>query len=659
MSRQFTAARQRRLTLALVAVLVAAGAAAGLSASAAGRTTRPRDYWIVLGSNRDGWNRAYSVRPDGSRLTLLLPATRGPASPWVISRDGGTIVYDLGGRIAVSRANGTRLRPLLRNGSSLALSPDGKMLAFASGNPSHIFVIGTDGRGRRRLMSGDAEEPDWSPNGKALVFVERRGERTALVVQPLHGRRRVLVRGKNVAEPKWSPDGRWIAYGKGTGRNEALWLVQPSGATRRIVVRGFIFPYAWSPDGKRIAFELNDKVSVVGVDGRAPRRLPVRGLREITALSWSPDGRLLALESGGFSIGKVWVVGADGRGLRRVMHEGANSLVGWSRLAPVQPPAPPLLPSELVLDGATVATRTPIADLSADDQRVAFIVGWTAADCSHVVVWTPATRALDRFRKRSTSCAGGVGDVELAGSRAAWVTVLGCGNNCDLRLESATLERPSPVGLVDDSIDANEDPDYGLRGDGDLLVFDFGERLVRIGAGNERCDGAGTGGICATLRSGAHASLVDSVSGHLIAVREPDAVAVLDERGSLVNLFPFAEKEVKAARLDGGRLVVARLGVLEVYDAATGAGLLQRPLPAGYALTDVDGGIALLRHGGTILLLRLDDGKSMTLAPGRDPLLADLEPPGLYYSYATADGRGRLVFVPRSELERQLGSDER
>src|SRR5207302_5655496 len=117
--------------------------------------------------------------------------------------------------------------------------------------------------------------------------------------------------------------------------------------------------------------------------------------------------------------------------------------------------------------------------------------------------------------------------------------------------------------------------------------------------------------------------------------REPGAVAVLDERGTLVRLFPFTPADVNAARLDGGRLVVWRFGVLEVYDVATGARVLTRPMPTGYRLADADGGVAVLTSTDTIELLRLDDGGSTTLRPGREPLLADLESPGLYYSYAT------------------------
>jgi hypothetical protein len=127
-------------------------------------------------------------------------------------------------------------------------------------------------------------------------------------------------------------------------------------------------------------------------------------------------------------------------------------------------------------------------------------------------------------------------------------------------------------------------------------------------------------------------------------------VAVLDEHGAIVRVFPFASNEVRAARLDGNRLVVATRSVLEVYDVATGMGVAQQPLPAGYALLDVDGGIAVLRHEESVMLLSLADGRSRTLTPGAGPVLADLEPPGLYYSYSMPDGSGRVVFVPRSQL---------
>lgn len=652
MTRKFLTSPRRR-TGALVAIVLTAISVAGLSASAAGKATGSSRYWIVLGSDRDGESRSYGIRPDGSGLRLLLPRTLGSATPLARSGDGHTIAYNVGEGIYVSRANGTGLRRVMR-GNAIALSRDGKKIAFSDGSPPHIFVIGTNGRGRRRLTSGYDGEPNWSPDGKAIAYISRSHNRYAVLVQPLHGRRRVLVRGENIGALSWSPDGRWIAYDSGTGHKEALWVVKPNGAQRHVVAHGFVYPFAWSPDGRKIAYELNEKLFVVGVGGGTPRNLHLRRLVGIGALSWSPDGRLLALQSSGCGCkSQIWTVGADGRGLRRLTLLGSNSLIGWTAVAPVPHPVPPLLPSEWMVGANTVATRRPITDLSADADRVAFIAGETGADCEHVAIWTRTTRKLNRFRKPSTSCDGGVYDVELAGSRAAWVEYSGCGNFCDVALDTATLAQPRPMEVYYDSYDANELVDFHLRGDGDLLVYDEGDELLRIGSGPKKCRQS----LCTTLRTGPHAADADSVSGGVIAVREREAVAVLNDQGTLVNVLPFGRDEVKSARLDGERLVVARPGVLEVYDARTGAGVLQRPLPAGYALTDVDGGVAVLRKGRTVLLLRLADGRSFTLAPGRGPVLAELEAPGLYYSYATAEDGGRLVFVPRSEIERQLGSN--
>jgi hypothetical protein len=358
-------------------------------------------------------------------------------------------------------------------------------------------------------------------------------------------------------------------------------------------------------------------------------------------------------------------VDSDGRGLRRLTNEGVNEPVAWTGLAPVLPPAAPLPPTEHVLGADGVATRTPVAALSADGGRVAFAPRPTDIDCEHVALWTPGT-GLDRLGNLPAPCgfgssAGAVRALALAGSRAAWVSFGGDGDTCGFTLMSATLTDPigreaggaeqGAYGEVCRSTDIDH-----VRGDGDLLVFNnepsYPSWLVRIGSGGEKCGEL----LCTTLRKDAQGAPIASVSAGLIAIRKPGSVAVLDERGALVRLLSFAPADVNAAVLDGAHLVVWRFGVLEVYDVATGARELSRPLPSGYRLTDADGGIAVLRKEETILLLRLSDGHSLTLTPGQGPVLADLEPPGLYYSYATGDGGGRVVFVPRSELLTQLGA---
>jgi hypothetical protein len=655
------------MTRALAAVLSIL-ALAGASVSPARTAAPPPRYWIVLDSDRDGAGRAYSIRPDSSRLTPLLPPTEARVAA-AISGDGTTIAYGGSDGIYVSRANGRGLRRVTGNADGPVLSPDGRRVAFWRGYPPHVWVVGADGRGRRQLTSGYDDEPSWSPDGRTIVFHRRLGQNAnALVVRPLHGKPHVVVRVARPGGPEspaWSPDGRWIAYQYffHDDKRNGLWLVRPDGRDRHRVVGGFIWSSSWSPDGSKLAVGTGrGAVALVDVSGRVLRRLRLRGLEQIGGLAWSPDARRLALQTPIDPQPQVWVVGVDGHGLRRLTTGGTNGLVGWTTLAPVRPPAPPLLPSEQVSSATEVATRRPVTDLSADGDRVAFSVAETAADCNHVVVWTPAARRLDRFA-RPTPCEVGSGagflyDVALAGTRVGWTKIEGCGNFCDVTLETATLEERKPTSIASGSFESSgAGYDFGLHGHGDLLVFDDESRLVRIGVGTEQCEERSDyrTRMCTTLRRGDHSALAASVSGDLIAVVEPEAVSILDARGALVRYFPFGRDEVTAAKLDGDRLVVTRRKLIEVYDVSTGAGVLQRPLPDGYELEDVDGGIAVLRHDATVMLLRLADGRSSTLTQGREPVSADLELAGLYYAYATADGGGRVVFMPRAEVLRRLG----
>ena len=695
----------------MIRAALAAVVLAGLAASAGGKATVGSDYWLLLESNRDGVHRPYSMRPDGSLLSPLLGPNRA-LHLLGVTQDGRTIAYESDGQaLFVSRADGTGLRRLARRAWFAGFSPDGKLLAF-TGDDDAIRVIGANGRGLRRLATINEspdlhdEGPDWAPNGKALVFasdVDENHERYGLVLQPLLGKPRVLVRSgpaensdaAGIDSPSWSPDGRWIAYvnGEDAVLKNGLWLVRPDGKRLHRLAAGSVDDIAWSPDGRliayvvyddagdpaelrvvdpaggrrqafatdsglydwspdgtRLAFENGSDVVVAGIDGRESARVSVKDLR-LDWLTWSPDGRLLLLQAND----QIWAVGSDGKGLRRLTDEGENDLVGWTSVAPARPPVTAIPPTERVLDATTVATTGPVVSLAADGGTVAFITQAIPTDCDHVDVWSPGAASVTRFTLRAPCGYGDshVYDVAVAGSSIAWSSY--DYNRTDVVVKSPTLDHPVSLGFGregEDSTWPTGVPDYHLRGDGDLLVESDGSSLVRVGVGSETCGGLS----CTMLRGGRddHVCCPDSVSGGLIALREPGAVTVLDDQGRLVRTFPFAPDDVNAARLDGGRLVVWRFGVLEEYDVATGARVLSRLMPAGYRLADVDGGIAVLRSAGGVELLRLDDGRSLTL-PGGDPTLADLEPPGLYYSYATADGGGRVVFVPRAEILRRLG----
>ena len=661
---------RRALVIALFAGLVSVLPAATVAASAADKTAQASASWLVVSSDRDGEQRPYAIRSDGSRLTPLAPRSGESLYPFAVSRNGRTIVYSdpqegPHNGIYVSQANGSGLRRIVVDGWPAALSPDGKTLAFEYGYPARLDTIGTDGRGRRRLGRGSGYGVEWSPDGKSLLLTVEAPKfpRSAIVIRPLRGKQRVVRRAAWIGDAKWSPDGRWIAYSRSHGedRSNGIYAIRPNG-TGRHRVSTISGSFSWARDGKRLAVASYGGISVIRADGRGSKRMRLRGFGLIEGLSWSPDGRRLVfaaaptVREGTEGASRIWIIGADGRGLRRVTTMvGGFDLVGWTRIAPAGRPAPSLLPSERVLDANAVATGTRIAALSADGSRAAFIVRSTAADCDHVVVWTPSAARARPLQPAGGMRPGPVRDPRVLrrARRLAGRMALGRRVRQLLRhhLTSATLDQRTPTVLATTSAEAGTDYDYHLHGHGGLLVFNEGPRLVRIGGGTEKCQGLGRApAICAILRRSDHASAADSVSAQRIAIREENAVAVVDEHGALLRVFPFAPGDVRAARLDGDRLVVARPSSLDVYDVISGQAVVQRPLPTGYALLDADGGVAVMRRQQTIMLLRLDDGRSATISPGADPVHADLEPPGLYYSYTTKDGGGRVVFVARSEL---------
>lgn len=619
---------------ALAAAVLAGTSVEAQTASAARPSTHAAGYWIVLASDRDGTNRAYSIRPNGSRLTpLLLPSQ--PHVPQAVSADGRTVAYDGG---FVSRANGRSVRRVVK-GSMMALARDGRMLAFVADDG--IWVSESNGRHRHRLARGRGLfDPSFSPDAKAITYWSIARDPDYVYVQPLNGRRRRLAPGRR---PKWSPDGRWIAYQGSYGESGVLYVIRPNGTQRHRIARD-AYDFSWSPNGKELAFGGNS-LNIVSVAGRSPRKLQVQASYPI----WAPDGRRLFFTAGG----QLWGLGRDGRGLRRLTGAGSNIAIGWARLAPYLPPAKPLPPTERVVGLRMVATSTPVRDLSADGTRAAFITA-SSIDCDHAAVWTPAAKAIARFSFPHlclpTSTGSGIYDLELAGTRAAWVDY-GGGNTWEFSLSSATLRERLPVRLSLEFGDAGVYWKFQVRGDGDLLVFNDGERLVRIGRGQEPCqEKGGASKICTTIRRGLHAAPVEAVSGSLIAILEPTEIAVVDVQGDVVRVFPFT---AAAARLEGDHLVVARGDALERYNVANGVLEASWPLPRGYSLADADGGIAVLRRPAAIRLVRFEDGRTLTIERG-GPMLGELEAPGLYYSYAVGK-TGRVAFLPRSELDRRLG----
>jgi WD40 repeat protein len=652
------------MTRRVLAVALVVAGLGGLSASAGGTTQRAVGYRILLVSNRDGVQRAYSMRPDGSRLTPLLPRSR-PLVPAGTSADGSTIGYrdrrrDHPTGFYVSRADGTGLHRVLRERvGSAVLSPDGRLLAFSDGRPG-ISIVGTNGKGLRRLTRGPDDPVGWSPDGQKLALVRSVGDVAGvLVVRPLRGSGHALAWAE-FEGLEWSPDGRWIAYADDANSlRESLWLVRPNGENKHRIARD-VGSFSWSADGKSLAYTNAGDAVVVGVDGRGSRL----GLNDgyVSSVRWLPDGRL-ALTTGN----EISIVRRNGRGLRRLTSAGSNDVVGWTRLVPVLPPARPVARTERVVGTRRLDVRARIGAIAADGARIAFITGSSRS------LARPLPAPCGQPREYLDS----LGPVALAGTHLAWRAEECCGNNQYTHIFATTLPYPGSPGseVVDAAVSRGgsggtlaDGPvghenriafavqescdEYASPGEGDACppgrtgVVDT--VVWRLGGGG-RCptSDAPVGGCTVVAKIDGEAHVLAADVGRIV-VRTPTEVEVLTVAGRVVRSLPIAPD---AAALWENRLAVETSEGIDVYDIRSGRRTARFPTLSD--LQDLVDDILVAAPAEGVVVRRLGSGRTITIAAGSGDR-ARLERPGLFLVRAH-----RITFMPMRDVLRRLGGSAR
>lgn len=234
---------------------------------------------------------------------------------------------------------------------------------------TQIFSVARPGAKARKLSSGGSGfNPDYSPDGRRLVFERRFGgvRPDAIVMMGSDGSSPAIVKTTCSADPclgdnspAWSPDGNRLVFERAFGpivedNAAGLDLVTANvDGTGEQVLLHFRSLEAegkephdaqWSPDGSRIAVSiLNTKakprngsaIYVLDADGSNLRRITPMRLNAGNP-DWSPDGKRIVFNSSyeGQAAVEIYTVRPDANGLRRLRREPTDSF----SLAPVWSP---------------------------------------------------------------------------------------------------------------------------------------------------------------------------------------------------------------------------------------------------------------------------------------------------------------------------------
>ena len=336
-----------------------------------------REIYLINADGSDEQPLTNYGAVDGPVAWASAPPALAPADPrdrlaFVSDRDGGRVLYLLA---ADGRPAARLTTPDAAPVDAPAWSPDGRQIAFVSGEPPNrtVEVMNADGSGRHFLSSvpGDQDEPAWSPDGQQIAFVESFGTAQLILVAGADGSKAApltLDSGQNWS-PAWSPDGKRIAFTSKRSGDFEIYVMNANGTTWTNLTDNAANDWnpAWSPDGRHIAFASDRsgdfEIYVMSADGGAPTRLTYSPGDDWQP-AWSPDGRRIAFVSARDGKAAIYVMNADGSAPTRFTDPAANNWrPAWAPHAPSSPASPvPGAPAPPTPPGAPPAdTRTPAA----------------------------------------------------------------------------------------------------------------------------------------------------------------------------------------------------------------------------------------------------------------------------------------------------------
>ncbi len=223
----------------------------------------------------------------------------------------------------------------------VVISPDGKRLAHIAYDETHkqqIFVINTDGTGKKKLTEDDNKKWGlaWGQNKIAYISFGTDGLEKIFILNPDGTGNNQLIpdntRQGNAASdkppvwaaPSWSPDGRSLVYTSLDEKaNQKMYRVNANGTGKDLVYKDDFKQWspAFSPDGKSLVYvsypETKFKEELFILEGNVRKQITFDEIKKNNPV-WGPEGTIVfvSYESVLSSGEKLFAVDKDGTNRR-------------------------------------------------------------------------------------------------------------------------------------------------------------------------------------------------------------------------------------------------------------------------------------------------------------------------------------------------------